>query len=169
MSYWSGITKTLLVFQQLNINNHHVHLDEVGDVGGGLTVLHWHSPITLLRYLEIVAAGLLRHLFSNNWGSSVSSVESTSITVTSSNSWGSSITVTDSSNWSLANSVDWGVDSLADGLDRVSSGLMNNWLADGLVGSDWSVDGLGSVGGDVLEDWLGNMVGLDNGGWLVGG
>ena len=195
MSYWSGITKTLLVFQQLNINNHHVHLDEVGDVGGGLTVHHWHSPITLLRYLEIVAAGLLRHLFSNNWGSSVSSVESTSITVTSSNSWGSSITITgssnwgssicsnssnswsssnswgsmDSSNWDLANSVDWGVDSLADGLDGVSSGLVNNWLADSLVGSDGSMDGLGSVGGDVLEDRLGNVVGLDNGGWLVGG
>jgi len=195
MSYWSSITKTLLVFQQLNINNHHVHLDEVGDVGGGLTVLHWHSPITLLRYLEIVAAGLLRRLFSNNWGSGVSSVESTSITVTSSNSWGSSITVTgssnwgssistnssnswsssnswgsmDSSNWDLANSVDWGVDSLADGLDGVGSGLVNNWLADGLVSSDWSVDGLGSVGGDALEDWLGNMGSLDNGSWLVGG
>merc|ERR1719336_3451220 len=163
MSYWSGITKTLLVFQQLNINNHHVHLDEVGDVGGGLTVLHWHSPITLLRYLEIVAAGLLRHLFSNNWGSSISTNSSNSWS--SSNSWGGM----DSSNWDLANSVDWGVDSLADGLDGVSSGLMNDWLADGLVGSDWSMDGLGSVGGDVLEDWLGNVVGLDNGGWLVGG
>merc|ERR1719322_1859771 len=183
MSYWSSITKTLLVFQQLNINNHHVHLDEVGDVGGGLTVHHWHSLITLLRYLEIVAAGLLRRLFSNNWGSGVSSVESTSITITSSSNWGSSITVTgssswgssnswgsmDSSNWDLANSVDWGVDSLADGLDGVSSGLVNDWLADGLVGSDWSMDGLGSVGGDVLEDRLGNVVGLDNGGWLVGG
>merc|ERR1719328_184605 len=83
----------------------------------------------------------------------------------SSNSWGGM----DSSNWDLANGVDWGVDSLADGLDGVSSGLMNDWLADGLVGSDWSMDGLGSVGGDVLEDGLGNVVGLDNGGWLVGG
>merc|ERR1719336_491568 len=148
MSYWSGITKTLLVFQQLNINNHHFHLDEVGDVGGGLTVLHWHSPITLLRYLEIVAAGLLRCLFSNNWGSSVSSVKSTSITVTSSSNWGGSNSwgSMDSSNWDLANSVDWGVDSLADGLDGVSSGLVNNWLADSLVGSDGSMDGLGSVG-----------------------
>merc|ERR1719328_107382 len=82
----------------------------------------------------------------------------------SSNSWGGM----DSSNWDLANSVDWGVDSLADGLDGVSSGLMNDWLADGLVGSDWSMDGLGSVGGDVLEDWLGNVVGGGNGGRDVG-
>jgi len=191
MSYWSSITKTLLVFQQLNINNHHGHLDEVGGDGGGLTVHHRHSPITLLRYLEIVAAVLLS-LGNNSWGSSISSIKSIGTSsnwgssISMSNSWGSSISMSNSwgggisnrgnswgssnsSNWDLANSVDWGVDSLADSLDRVGSGLVNNWLADGLVGSDWSMDGLGSKSGDVLEDWLGSIVSLDNGGWLVGG
>jgi len=46
---------------------------------------------------------------------------------------------------------------------------MNNRLADGLVGSDWSGDLLGAEGWDLLEDGLGNMGGLDNWGWLVGG
>merc|ERR1719447_1441765 len=82
---------------------------------------------------------------SDSWGSSVSSM----------GNWGSGV----SSNWDLGDGVDWGVDSLADSLDGVGSGLVNDWLADGLVGSDGSVDGLGSVGGDVLEDWLGNVGG----------
>ena len=34
---------------------------------------------------------------------------------------------------------------------------------------DRSSDLLGAVGGDVLEDGLGNVVGLDKGGRLVGG
>merc|ERR1719147_676373 len=49
----------------------------------------------------------------------------------------------------------WGGNSLGDSLDGVGAG--------------GSSDSLGSVGWDVLEDGLGNVVGLDNWGWLVGG
>ena len=37
------------------------------------------------------------------------------------------------------------------------------------MGANRSGDVLGSIDGEVLEDGLGNMVGLDNGGRLVGG
>merc|ERR1712243_394980 len=92
---------------------------------------------------------------SGNGGSSISSMSH----------WGSSI----SSNWNLSNSVDRGGNSLRNSLDSVGAGLVDNRLVDSLVGADWSSDLLGSIGGDVLEDGLGNMVGLDNGGRLVGG
>merc|ERR1719420_1716928 len=74
-----------------------------------------------------------------------------------------------SSNWNLSNSVDRGGNSLGNSLDCVGAGLVDNWLVDSLVGADWSSDVLGSVGGDILEDGLSNVVGLDNGGRLVGG
>ena len=70
--------------------------------------------------------------------------------------------------WDLLDSVDWSVDSLADGLDSVSSGLMSDGLGDGLVGPHWAVDLLGAEGWDVLKDRLGNVVSLDDGSGLVG-
>merc|ERR1719483_533293 len=82
---------------------------------------------------------------SGNWVTSVSSISSMS-------NWGSSV----SSNWDLLDSVDWGSNSLGHGLDGVGPGLVNDWLVDSLVGTDWSGDVLGSIGGDVLEDGLGN-------------
>ena len=69
----------------------------------------------------------------------------------------------------LSDLVDGSVDGLADGLDGVGPGLVSDGLGDGLVGPHWAVDLLGAEGWDVLEDRLGNVVGLDNGGWLVGG
>jgi hypothetical protein len=144
-----------------------------------LTALMMYSPkITIVRYLmKAVAAGVVCFLGNDamgssswvsigsigigSWGSSVGSI--------SIGSWGSGIGNSWGSNSDLADSVDWGVDSLADGLDRVSSGLMDNGLADGLVGPDGSMDLLGAEGGDVLEDWLGDMGGLDDRGGLVGG
>jgi len=69
----------------------------------------------------------------------------------------------------MSDLMDWGVDSLADGLDGVGPDLMSDGLGDGLVGPHWSVDLLGAEGWDVLEDGLSNVVGLDDGGWLVGG
>merc|ERR1712038_1760402 len=69
-----------------------------------------------------------------------------------------------SSNWDMGDSVDWGGNSLGHSLDSVGAGLV-----DSLVGADRSSDVLGSVSGDVLEDGLGYVVGLDNGGRLVGG
>merc|ERR1719422_1095556 len=69
----------------------------------------------------------------------------------------------------MGDSVDRGGNSLGNSLDCVGAGLVDNGLVDSLVGADWSSDVLGSVGGDVLEDGLGNVVGLDNGGRLVGG
>merc|ERR1719342_970303 len=77
-----------------------------------------------------------------------------SSSISSSGNWGSNM----SSNWDMGNS-----------LDCMGAGLVDNWLVDSLVGADWSSDVLGSVGGDVLEDGLGNVVGLDNGCRLVGG
>merc|ERR1740131_376887 len=68
----------------------------------------------------------------------------------------------------LDNSVEGSVDGGGNLLDGVGAGLMNNGLADGLVGTDRSGDHLASEGGDVLEDRLSNMGGLDNGSWLVG-
>merc|ERR1719209_2220242 len=69
----------------------------------------------------------------------------------------------------MRNSMDWGMDSLGDSLDSVGACFMDNWLVDSLVGTDRSSDSLGSIGGDVLEDGLGNVVGLDNWGGLMGG
>lgn len=103
----------------------------------------------------------------SSWGSGIGNIGS--------NSWGSSIgsggnwSSVGNSDWDLADGVDWGVDSLADSLDGVGSGLMNNGLADGLVSSDGSMDLLGAEGGDVLEHRLGDMGGLDNRSRLVGG
>merc|ERR1712183_1231304 len=84
-----------------------------------------------------------------------------SCSIAGSGNWGS--------NWDMGDSVDWGSNSLGNGLDSVGAGLVDNWLVDSLVSTDRSGDVLGSVGGDVLEDGLGNVVGLDNGGRLVGG
>jgi len=92
---------------------------------------------------------------SSDRGSSISSMSN----------WGS----VNGSNWDMGNSVNWGGHSLGNSLDGVGAGFVNNWLVDSLVGPDGSVDGLGSVGGDVLEDGLGNVVSSDNGGGLVGG
>jgi len=101
----------------------------------------------------------------NGGSSSISSMGNRGSSISSMGNRGSSI----SSNWNLSNSVDRGGNSLGDSLDGVGAGLVDNWLVDGLVSTDGSSDGLGSVGGDVLEDGLGNVVGLDNGGGLVGG
>merc|ERR1719206_751171 len=95
-----------------------------------------------------------------NGGSSISSSGNGGSSISSMGNGGSSI----SSNWNLSHSVDRGGNSLGNSLDCVGAGLVDNWLVDSLVGADWSSDVLGSVGGDVLEDGLGNMVGLDNGG-----
>jgi len=102
----------------------------------------------------------------SDWGSSVSSMSNWGSSVSSMSNWGSSSI---SSNWDLSDSMNWGSDSLGNSLDGVGAGFVNNWLVDSLVGPDGSVDGLGSIGGDVLEDWLGNVVSSDNGGGLVGG
>jgi len=69
----------------------------------------------------------------------------------------------------MSDLMDWGVDSLADGLDGVGPGLVSDGLGDGLVGPDWAVDLLCAEGRDVLEDGLSDVVGLDDGGGLVGG
>merc|ERR1719499_895780 len=102
-----------------------------------------------------------------NGGSSISSMSNrgSSSSVSSSGNGGSNM----SSNWDMGDSVDWGGNSLGHSLDSVGAGLVDNWLVDSLVGADRSSDVLGSVGGDVLEDGLGYVVGLDNGGRLVGG
>merc|ERR550517_103630 len=69
----------------------------------------------------------------------------------------------------MSDLMDWGVDSLADGMDGVGPGLVSDGLGDGLVGPDWAVDQLCAEGRDVLEDGLSDVVGLDDGGGLVGG
>jgi len=71
-------------------------------------------------------------------------------------------------NGNLLNSVEGSVDGSGHLLDGVSTGLMNKGLADGLVSTDRSRDHLATKGGDVLEDGLGNMGGLDNRSRLVG-
>merc|ERR1719320_2104293 len=123
-------------------------------------------------------------LGNNSWGSSISSVGNRGSSISSvgnrgshmsSSNWGSSISSSGnrgsnmSSNWDMGHSVDRGGNSLGNSLDCVGAGLVDNRLVDSLVGADWSSDVLGSVGGDVLEDGLGNVVGLDNGCRLVGG
>jgi len=110
-----------------------------------------------------------------NRGSSISSMGNRGSSISSVGNWGSSISsmsnrgTSISSNWNFSNSMDRGGNSLGNSLDCVGAGLVDNWLVDSLVGADWSSDVLGSVGGDVLEDGLGNVVGLDNGCRLVGG
>ena len=102
-----------------------------------------------------------------------SSVSSTSISsmsnrgsgISSMGNWSSSI----GSNWNLSHSVDWGGNSLGNSLDGVGTGFVDNWLVDSLVGTDGSSDVLGSISRDSLEDGLGNVVGPDDRGWLVGG
>jgi len=104
---------------------------------------------------------------SGNWVTSVSSISSMSNRgsgISSMSNWGSSV----SSNWDLLDSVDWGSNSLGHGLDGVGPGLVNDWLVDSLMGTDWSGNVLGSIGGDVLEDGLGDVMGLDDRGRLEG-
>merc|ERR1712106_1116606 len=109
-------------------------------------------------------------LCNNGWGSGDGSMSKTSISKTGSISK-TSISSSDrgSSISSMSNSVNWGGHSLGNSLDCVGAGFVNNWLVDSLVGTDGSADSLGSEGRDVLEDGLGNIVGLDNWGGLVGG
>jgi hypothetical protein len=54
-------------------------------------------------------------------------------------------------------------------LDEVGTGLMGNGLVDGTVGGDGASHSNLGVHGHILEDGLGNVVGTDNGGGLVGG
>merc|ERR1719477_393579 len=89
----------------------------------------------------------------SNRGSSISSMGNGGSSIPCMSNGGSSI----SGNWNLSNSVDRGGNSLGNSLDCVGAGLVDNWLVDSLVGADWSSDVLGSVGGDVLEDGLGNV------------
>jgi len=100
----------------------------------------------------------------SNRGSSISSMSNRGSGISSMSNWGSSV----SSNWDLLDSVDWGSNSLGHGLDGVGPGLVNDWLVDSLVGTDWSGNVLGSIGGDVLEDGLGDVMGLDDRGRLEG-
>merc|ERR1719320_882855 len=90
-----------------------------------------------------------------NRGSSISSMCNGGSSISSMGNRSSSI----SSNWNLSNSMDRGGNSLGNSLDCVGAGLVDNRLVDSLVGADWSSDVLGSVGEDVLEDGLSNMVG----------
>lgn len=62
-----------------------------------------------------------------------------------------------------------GGEGLADGLLGVGAGLVNKGLVDGLVSPHGARDLLGSESGDVLEDWLSDVGGLDNGSGLEGG
>jgi len=65
--------------------------------------------------------------------------------------------------------VDWSGEALGHLLDGMGAGLVNQGLLDGLVGPHGSMNLLGSESGDVLEDWLGSIVGVDDGVGLVGG
>lgn len=65
--------------------------------------------------------------------------------------------------------VEWSGEALGDLLDGVGAGLVNEGLLDGLVGPHGSMNLLGSESGDVLEDWLSSIVGVDDGVGLVGG
>jgi len=183
-SYWSAF-ETLLAVLKKTKNNHHetptfllysrVCLRKSLTAHGT-----WYSPlsVSLLGTDEDLGRCLGNDSWgssNSNWGMSISSMGkggsnmssgNGSSSVSSSGNWGSGNM---SSNWDMGDSVDRGGNSLGDSLDGVGAGLVDNWLVDGLVSTDWSSDGLGSVGGDVLEDGLGNVVGLDNGGGLVGG
>jgi len=66
----------------------------------------------------------------------------------------------------VGNSDGSGMDRL---LDEVGTGLMGNGLVDGTVGGDGAGHSNLGVHGHILEDGLGNVVGTDNGGGLVGG
>eukprot|EP00091_Calanus_sinicus_P024800 TRINITY_DN90_c0_g1_i29.p1 TRINITY_DN90_c0_g1~~TRINITY_DN90_c0_g1_i29.p1 ORF type:complete len:174 (+),score=32.86 TRINITY_DN90_c0_g1_i29:228-749(+) len=101
----------------------------------------------------------------SNRGSGISSMGNWGSSISSSGNWGSSI----GGNGNLSHSVDWGGNSLGNSLDGVGTGFVDNWLVDSLVGTDRSSDLLGSISRDSLEDGLGNVVGLDNRGRLVGG
>jgi len=99
----------------------------------------------------------------SDWGMSKSSMGNWG-SVGNSN-WGSM----GNSNWGMSDSVNWSSNSLGNSLDGVGTGFVDNWLVDSLVGTDGSSDGLGSISGDILEDGLGNVVGLDDGSGLMGG
>jgi len=183
-SYWSAF-ETLLAVLKKTKNNHHetptfllysrVCLRKSLTAHGT-----WYSPlsVSLLGTDEDLGRCLGNDSWgssNSNWGMSISSMGkggsnmssgNGSSSVSSSGNWGSGNM---SSNWDMGDSVDGGGNSLGDSLDGVGAGLVDNWLVDGLVSTDGSSDGLGSVGGDVLEDGLGDVVGLDNGGGLVGG
>jgi len=183
-SYWSAF-ETLLAVLKKTKNNHHETptflLYSRVCLRNSLTAHGtWYSPlsVSLLGTDEDLGRCLGNDSWgssNSNWGMSISSMGkggsnmssgNGSSSVSSSGNWGSGNM---SSNWDMGDSVDGGGNSLGDSLDGVGAGLVDNWLVDGLVSTDWSSDGLGSVGGDVLEDGLGNVVGLDNGGGLVGG
>merc|ERR1712112_505184 len=157
-SYWSA-NETLLVVLKETKNNHHETptflLYSLVCLRNSLTAHKRHSPISGSLLGTDDSLGYC--LSNDGWGSSNG--------VSGNSDWGSR----GNSNWDLSNSVDRGGNSLGDSRDGVSAGLVDNWLVNSLVGTDGSRDSLGSVGWDVLEDWLSNVVGLDNGGGLVGG
>lgn len=65
--------------------------------------------------------------------------------------------------WGLDWGNNWGFDGgVVDGLGLVDG------LVDGGSGGDWANDGLVSMNWDVLVDWVGNVGGSDNWGWLTG-
>lgn len=104
--------------------------------------------------------------------SSISSMSNRGSSISSMGHWGSSNGNWSSSiggNWNLSHSVDWGGNSLGNSLDGVGTGFVDNWLMDSLVGTDGSSYLLGSISWDSLKDGLGNVVGLDDRGGLVGG
>jgi len=183
-SYWSAF-ETLLAVLKKTKNNHHETptflLYSRVCLRNSLTAHGtWYSPlsVSLLGTDEDLGRCLGNDSWgssNSNWGMSISSMGkggsnmssgNGSSSVSSSGNWGSGNM---SSNWDMGDSVDGGGNSLGDSLDGVGAGLVDNWLVDGLVGADWSGDLLGSVGGDVLEDGLGNVMGLHNGSGLVGG
>jgi len=184
-SYWSAF-ETLLAILKETKNNHHetptLLLYSLVCLRKSLTAHKRYSPLSLLGTDEN-----LGHCLGNdgwgssngNWGSSIStmgigtvgksSVGNSGVgnwgsSISSMGNWGSSV----SSNWDMCDSVDWGSNSLGHGLDGVGPGLVNDWLVDSLMGTDWSGNVLGSIGGDVLEDGLGDVMGLDDRGRLEG-
>jgi len=140
----------------LGTEEHHCNhcLNSISVTGISMTSISKTSSITKMASIS-----------SSNWGSSISSVGNWGSSISSMGNWGGSI----SSNWDMRNTMDWGSNSLGNSLDGVGAGFVNNWLMDSLVGPDRSVDGLGSKGGDVLEDGLCNVLSSDNWGGLVSG
>lgn len=76
----------------------------------------------------------------------------------SNGNWGSL-----SDDWGLDSGINWGFDGgVVDGLGLVDG------LVDGGSLSDWAIDGLVSMNWEILVDWVGNVGGSDNWGWLAG-
>jgi len=141
----------LLIFFIFSNNLDYLVVD--GEVGGG-------SGVAEVASIAEMASGI-------GGGSSVSGGGmSISYGGSMGNSNGGSMGNSNGGSMCNSNGGSNGMDSLLDG---VSSGLMDNGLVDGLVSGSNSGDGDLSVYRHVLEDRLGNVVGSDNGGGLVGG